>query len=118
MAKQWSIAVGGKASRDKGKRGEREAAAALREVLSIEARRGVQYQGGPDSPDVSTELDSQLHIEVKRTERLSLWDALDQAQKDAGDRPAMVLHRKNGKRWVVIHYLDDMPAISDAIKRR
>ena len=108
----------GRMSRNKGKRGEREAAAALREVLGIKARRGVQYQGGPDSPDVSTELDSQLHIEVKRTERLSLWDALDQAQEDAGDRPAMVLHRKNGRRWVVIHYLDDMPAISNAVKRR
>ena len=108
----------GRMSRNKGKRGEREAAAALREVLGIEARRGVQYQGGPYSPDVSTDLDSQLHIEVKRTERLSLWEALDQAQADAGDRPAVVLHRKNGRRWVVIHYLDDLPAISTAIQER
>ena len=108
----------GRMSRNKGKRGEREAAAALREVLGIEARRGVQYQGGPDSPDVVTDLDSQLHIEVKRTERLSLWEALDQAQEDAGDRPAVVLHRKNGRRWVVIHYLDDLPAISTAIQER
>jgi hypothetical protein len=30
----------------------------------------------------------------------------------------MVLHRKNGKRWVVIHYLDDLPAISTAIQER
>ena len=30
----------------------------------------------------------------------------------------MVLHRKNGKRWVVIHYLDDMPAIAKTISKQ
>ena len=38
-------------SREKGKRGERELAAKLREH-GYDCRRGVQYQGGPDSPDV------------------------------------------------------------------
>ena len=39
-------------SKRKGKAGELEAAAELRRVLGVEARRGVQHAGGPDSPDV------------------------------------------------------------------
>ena len=41
----------GKKSRDKGKAGERELASKLREY-GYDARRGVQFHGGPDSPDV------------------------------------------------------------------
>jgi len=43
------------------------------------------------------------HIECKRTEKLSLYKALEQAEDDAGDEtPAVVFHRRNGKQWVVI----------------
>ena len=53
-------------SKDKGKRGERMAAAKFREH-GFDARRGVQYSGGPDSPDVVGP--EGLHIEVKFTEK-------------------------------------------------
>ena len=66
----------GKASRDKGKRGEREVAEFLRDH-GIPARRGVQYAGGADSPDVIGF--EGVHIEVKRTEALRLYPALEQA---------------------------------------
>ena len=66
-------------SKDKGKRGERMAAAKFREH-GFDARRGVQYSGGPDSPDVVGP--EGLHIEVKFTERLRLWDALAQSKRD------------------------------------
>ena len=94
--------MGGKASRDKGKRGEREAAAELASVLSCEARRGVQYQGGPGSPDVVLE-GVPIHVEAKRTERLSLWAAIEQAKADApaGSVP-IVWHRCNRRESVVI----------------
>ena len=63
-------------SRNKGKAGEREAAAELGSLLGVAARRGVQYQGGPDSPDVV--LDGvAIHVEAKRTERLLLWAAIE-----------------------------------------
>ena len=39
----------GKTSREKGKRGEREVAGLLRSY-GYDARRGVQYHGGEDSP--------------------------------------------------------------------
>ena len=51
-------------SRQKGKRGEREFARFLRDN-GFEARRGVQYQGGPESPDVVCETLAHIHFEVK-----------------------------------------------------
>jgi Holliday junction resolvase len=96
-------------SRDKGKRGEREGAAKFGETFGCEAYRGRQYHGRDDAPDVVCEVP--IHLEVKRTERLAVYDALEQAKADAGDKPPMVLHRRNGKRWIVVAYLDDMPEI-------
>jgi Holliday junction resolvase len=89
-------------SRQKGKRGEREAAAELGQLLGVTARRGVQYQGGPDSPDVV--LDGvAIHVEAKRTEKLTLWPAIEQARADAptGKVP-IVWHRPNRRGSVVI----------------
>lgn len=95
----------GKASRDKGKRGERELAGKLREH-GFDARRGVQYHGGPDSPDVLGLPN--IHIEVKRVEKLNLYDALSQSKADAGpDEMPVVMHRRNNCEWVVIQPLED-----------
>jgi Holliday junction resolvase len=95
----------GKMSRDKGKKAEREVAELCR-THGFAARRGVQYQGGPDSPDV-VGLPG-VHVEVKRTEKFSLYPALEQAiseQKD-GDIPA-VFHRSNSRPWVVVVKAED-----------
>ncbi len=89
-----------KNSREKGARGEREFARLLREHYTVDARRGVQYKGGPDSPDV--EGIPGIHFEVKRTERLSLYEAMAQAERDCGDRVPVVAHRRNGKEWLLI----------------
>lgn len=92
----------GRMSRQKGKRGEREAAAELGALLGCTARRGVQYQGGPESPDVVLE-GVNIHVEAKRVEALNLYAAVEQAKKDAppGCVP-IVWHRKNGRESVVI----------------
>tara|TARA_R100001163_G_scaffold62911_1_gene54178 strand:- start:5570 stop:5899 length:330 start_codon:yes stop_codon:yes gene_type:complete len=99
-----------KASRDKGKRGEREAAEALRQ-LGWQARRGVQHAGGPDSPDVVS--DFPMHIEVKRVERLQLWQAYMQATEDAAaaGRPPCVLHRASRQPWLITMSLQDFHAL-------
>ena len=102
----------GRMSRNKGKRGEREAAKELSRILGIEARRGIQFQGGPDSPDVITELSDWLHIEVKRSERLAVYEALEQAEDDANGKVPLVLHRRNCKPWIAITYLDQLPKLS------
>lgn len=92
-------------SREKGKRGELELAAFLKEH-GIEARRGVQFKGGADSPDVVTDL-KDIHIECKRVESGSLYAWLAQATRDAGEgKLPVVAHRKNGKIWVAILPLD------------
>jgi uncharacterized protein YlbG (UPF0298 family) len=58
----------GKMSRNKGKRGEREAAKILGKMLNLDVSRGVQYQGGDDSPDVTGLQEIGLHPEIKRDE--------------------------------------------------
>ena len=107
----------GKASRDKGKRGEREAAAELGELLGVDARRGAQHRGGPDSPDVV--LDGvRLHVEAKRSERLSLYAALGQAIGDApcGAVP-IVWHRANGRRSVIVVDTHDLVRLAREVVR-
>jgi Holliday junction resolvase len=98
----------GRFSRNKGKVGERELASELTRVLGVSARRGVQFQGGSDSPDVIADIPD-LHIECKRTERFRLYEALDQAVNDAGNKTPIVIHRQNRQPWVAIIRLDDLP---------
>ncbi len=52
-----------------------------------------------------------IHFEAKRTERLSLYDALGQARRDAGDKLPIVAHRRNASEWVAILRLEDLLAI-------
>ena len=90
-------------SRNKGKVGEREFAALLREH-GFDARRGQQFAGGTDSPDVvSTALDW-LHIEVKRVQHLNLAEACAQAE---GDQTKSGLTKKLA--WVVAHRRNHAP---------
>jgi len=101
----------GRKSRDKGASGERELARELSRLLGVEARRGCQYHGGPGSPDVATDIPD-VHIECKRTERLRLYEALEQAIDDAGAKAPIVAHRQNHKPWVVIVRLEDLPKLA------
>ena len=97
----------GKRSRNKGKVGEREAALFLTDQ-GFTARRGVQYKGGPDSPDIECPSLRRLHFEVKRNEALRLYDAITRADDDAPpDTIPVVMHRKNDCDWVVILYAED-----------
>ena len=48
-----------------------------------------------------------MHIECKRVERLMLWDALEQARRDAGDNIPVVMHRRNDCPWVAVMELED-----------
>ena len=105
----------GSLSRQKGKRGERECAAELAAVFCCQARRGVQYQGGPDSPDVVL-AGIDVHVEAKRVEALNVYKALEQAKADAGEgKTPIVWHRRNGKASVVIVDVVDLVALANAI---
>jgi Holliday junction resolvase len=94
-------------SKRKGKTGELELSAFLREHGFEEARRGVQYKGGEDSPDVVGVPG--CHLECKRAEKGNLYDWLEQAERDAkpGQIP-IVAHRRNRKKWVAILSLEEL----------
>jgi Holliday junction resolvase len=89
----------GKMSKRKGARGELELAKFLSK-RGFKSRRGRQFNGDPSAPDVISSLP--FHIECKRTETLSVYNALAQAETDAGGRPAVVFHRRNNKPWITI----------------
>ena len=97
----------GRRSRNKGARGELEFAHEMTRIYGIEARRGRQYHGGPGTPDVVVDL-PKVHFEVKRTETLSLYKAMEQAIADAGEDVPVVVHRRNHKDWLVVVRLEDL----------
>jgi hypothetical protein len=75
-----------------------------RDVLSshgFHARRGQQFSGSGDSPDVICEELRWLHFEVKRVQRLNLIDACAQAEGDCAGKPWVVAHRRNHAPWLV-----------------
>ena len=93
----------GKMSRDKGKRGEREFASVCK-ANGYDCKRGQQYNGIGGEDVVG--LDG-VHIEVKRTETLSLYTAMGQAKRDAHGKIPIVAHRRNDCEWLVIMTAED-----------
>lgn len=92
-------------SKQKGNRGEREFAALCR-AEGYDAKRGMQFQGGTDSPDVKG-LPG-IHIEVKRTEKLNINEAMRQALIDSdGKAIPIVAHRKNNHKWLITMVAED-----------
>ena len=87
-------------ARQKGARGERLWRDELCEA-GFTARRGQQFAGGTDSPDVICEELANLHMEVKFVQALNLDAACAQAERDAGKKSWIVAHKKNNKTWKV-----------------
>ena len=92
-------------SRQKGARYEREIAHFLNDN-GFPSRRGQQFSGGSESPDVISP-DFPVHIEAKFTERLDLYGAMTQSIKDAGDKPPSVIHRKKNSESLITMRLTD-----------
>lgn len=96
----------GRFEREKGKRSEREAAAMICEKWGVHARRGRQYSGSPDSPDVVCDIDG-VHVEVKMREREAVRQWAQEAREDAGPLLPIVLHRKSRGGWLLTLYAED-----------
>ncbi|MBQ8994531.1 MAG: hypothetical protein IJ091_01825 [Oscillospiraceae bacterium] len=103
-------------SREKGARGERELAEKLRQYGYGDARRGQQFRGGEESPDVLG-LPG-IHIECKRVEKLNIYDAMDQAKRDAVISIPAVFHRRNNRKWLVTMELEDFMALYEKWEER
>lgn len=104
----------GKTSREKGKRGELELVHELQRLGFPDAHRSQQYCGSASSADVLGLLG--IHIECKRIEKLSLYNAYGQAVRDSAgstDIP-VVMHRQNNRPWLVIMGLDDWAKLYQA----
>jgi len=102
-------------SKRKGAAGEREAAEKLNQVLGTRFHRGRQFHGGTDSPDIAGDLPG-LHVEVKRCERLSLYKTFQQANRDASvNQVPIVMHRANGKPWLLVVDADNLIRLLDVI---
>jgi Holliday junction resolvase len=93
-------------SRAKGARGEREWRDQLR-TAGFDARRGQQFAGGSDSPDVVCPDLPGLHFEVKRVEAGNPYVWMQQAMRDAGTKMPVVAHKRNGQQWLVVLNADD-----------
>ncbi len=91
-------------SREKGKRGERQWRDELR-ANGYDARRGQQFCGSADSPDVVCADLGWIHFEVKAVEKLNIWDAMDQARQDtsvsANGKVPIVAHKRNFRPWLI-----------------
>jgi len=100
----------GKASRDKGKRGEREAASTLAQHWNAtDARRSVQFCGRSGDADLTGVPG--FHCEVKRYARLASIDCLEQAEMDAapGTIPIVLMRDDTNTEWVCMLRVSDAP---------
>ena len=103
-------------SRDKGKRGELEAAHVLKKH-GYDARRGQQFSGANGDADVVGLPD--IHLEIKRVEKLNIDDALQQSIRDARDAEIpVVMHRKNRTEWKVTMLFEDWIKMYKAWEKR
>lgn len=95
----------GKASRDKGKRGELQLMHILRDEYGYDVRRGKVFYGESDLVGFKG-----VHIECKAVERLNIREALRQAIEEAQKRQdgiPVVFSHKNRDGWIVAMRLED-----------
>ena len=94
--------MGGRSSRQKGKRGAREAVRLFTD-RGDQARRGDSQSRGAREADVE---DTPFWVEVKRGKRVRLRAAIAQAEKDCDHRPPIVVWRDDRSEWRVDLALD------------
>lgn len=85
-------------SKQKGARGERMWRDFLR-LFGFEARRGQQFSGNPEAPDVISNVVG-VHWEVKHVEKLNIRDAMEQALRDCGESVPIIAHKTNRQGWL------------------
>ena len=91
--------------RNKGAVYERELAKKFCEY-GYDARRGIQFCGEPDVLGLPF-----VHVEAKRREKISIYEWMEQAVRDAGEKFPTVFFRKNCCETLVCMRLDDWMAI-------
>lgn len=97
-------------SRNKGKRGELEAASEWnRLVPNAHSRRSQQHSGTESASDLISPGTPHLWLEVKRVERgLNLHEVMEKSREQCGELCPVVLHRKNETEWLVTFPLEQI----------
>lgn len=97
-------------SRQKGKRGELEAAKAWEKATGLNVHRTAQVDGKLSADLAGVEG---LHLEVKRRRRIASLDFLLQAENDSADRdqehpdvPVVLMRQDQDTNWAVMVRLD------------
>jgi hypothetical protein len=106
-----------KNSRQKGKRGELDAAETLRRLFSWNARRTQQFKGTSDSSDVEVAETPDAFWEIKREERLNVFNALATAVEEAGPKLPILMHRRNNTDWLVTVRLVDLMRLAAVVEQ-
>lgn len=95
-------------SKRKGNAGERELRRILQERYGLEDAQRTEGSGRYGDGDIKNVPG--LHIEAKRTERVNLYKAYEQATGDLGvsEKIPVVFHRRNNGGWMAFLSLDDL----------
>lgn len=101
-------------SRRKGKTGELEAAAKLRELFGWRAERSQQHAGNEDSADLKCSDVPGLWIECKRVQKLNVNAVMAVAASQCGRKTPVLLHRRDREDWLLTIYLADLPRLCHA----
>jgi Holliday junction resolvase len=110
---------GGRMSRNKGKRGEREVSSMLSEA-GWKARRAQQFCGSPDGGASDVLVESAMwpfHVEVKYCQQTKIYDWMQQSANDSktGKTP-IVCHRRNQTGWhVTMKFQDWINLVNSAL---
>lgn len=95
-------------AKQKGRRLQNRVAARLRAKFNLAAsdcRPAVMGENGPDIHlSEAARAKFPFAVECKNTERLNVWQALEQAQRNASDgqRPILVFSRNRAKTYVTL----------------
>ena len=102
--------------RRKGKVGELEAAATLRELFGWAARRRQQFSGKCGDDYLMVDQTPSLFWEVKRVERLSIPKTMATAVEQSGRKCPVIMHRQNRSKvgWLLTIRLEDLPRLVHA----
>lgn len=115
----------GKMSRDKGAQGEREVVRFFREY-GLDAQRTAPLQAGlrrskheiSKNADVLVEAADDLHIEVKRDQRMSVDAMWRQANSEAPPSKLPVLvYRRNAEKWKAVVPLSLLASLLAATRK-
>lgn len=95
-------------AKQKGNKGEKEWAECLRQS-GLDSAAGRNYSSGNNTQKSDVHNSLNYNFEVKRVEKLNIFKAIDQTEKDCAmthAKPAVVFRRNNDDWWIALPWHD------------